>query len=67
MSSVPGRGDLTERKSERPRRWLPKPRRLGRPIARSRRSRVLVFVPAVLLFAATVSSDHLRRLWCPAV
>src|SRR5215212_5341752 len=28
---------------------------------------MLVFVLAVLLFAATVYSDHLRRLWCPEV
>ncbi|MDN3241802.1 IS5 family transposase [Glycomyces tritici] len=40
MSSVTARRDLTNNQWERLRRWLPEPSRLGRPIARSRRTLV---------------------------
>lgn len=37
MTSVAGRGDLTDRQWERLRRWVPAPSPKGRPITRSRR------------------------------
>lgn len=37
MSSVSGRGDLTDKQWERLRRWIPTPASTGRPITRSRR------------------------------
>jgi transposase len=40
LSSVTARRDLTDNQWNRLRRWLPEPRRLGRPIARCRRSLV---------------------------
>ncbi|GAB3661572.1 IS5 family transposase [Glycomyces tarimensis] len=38
MSSLSGRGDLTDKQWERLRRWIPAPARAGRPITRSRRT-----------------------------
>ncbi|MQM29004.1 IS5 family transposase [Glycomyces albidus] len=37
MSSLSGRGDLTDKQWERLRRWIPAPATTGRPITRSRR------------------------------
>ncbi len=40
MSSLSGRGDLTDKQWERLRRWIPAPATTARPITRSRRQLV---------------------------